>query len=92
MLTIFGYDSDIHRCVPCDNSKRFCKAKGHDFEFISVVTGKDENGPVFNKEVIAELLHRLGRETKTGLTMPQIFREDTGEHIGGFTELMKYKF
>lgn len=92
MLTIFGYDSTIHKCVHCDNAKRFCKAKGHDYEFRSVALGKIDNDIEFDNEVIAELLHRLGRESKTGLTMPQIFREDTGEHIGGFAELMKYKF
>lgn len=92
MLTIFGYDSAIHKCVHCDNAKRFCTQKGIPFEFVSVAPSKDENGPVFDDEAIAELLHRLERDSKVGLTMPQIFREDTGEHIGGFSELRTYKF
>lgn len=44
---------------------------------------------VFDDEVIAELLTRLGRDTQIGLTMPQIF-DDKGAHIGGFTELREY--
>lgn len=92
MLTIFGYDSAIHKCVHCDNAKRFCTQKGIPFEFVSVALGKIDNDIEFDREAISELLHRLGRESKVGLTMPQIFREDTGEHIGGFSELRTYKF
>lgn len=44
---------------------------------------------VFDDEVIAELLTRLGRDTQIGLTMPQIF-DGNGAHIGGFTELREY--
>ncbi len=92
MLTIFGYDSSIHKCVHCDNAKRFCDMKGIPFEFMNVAISKENGDIIFDQEVIDELLHRLNRESKTGLTMPQIFREDTGEHIGGFSELRTYKF
>ena len=90
MVTIYGYDEQFHKCVPCLNAKRFCAAKGKDYNFISVVNGKDENGPIFDESVISELLARLGRKEKTGLSMPQIFDGDT--HIGGFSELRGYSF
>ena len=90
MVTIYGYDEQFHKCVPCLNAKRFCSAKGKNYNFISVVNGKDENGPIFNESVISELLSRLGRKEKTGLTMPQIF--DGNKSIGGFDDLKKYKF
>lgn len=88
MLTIFGYDEKIHKCVPCLNAKRFCTVKKLPYEFISVVNGKDDNGPVFNKSVVDNLLTRLGRDTQVGLTMPQIFWG--GEHIGGFDDLKTF--
>lgn len=86
MYKVFGYDSNIHKCVPCINAKRLLDAKKKDYEFVSVVTGKDENGPVFDDAVIAQLLAKLGRETQIGLTMPQVFAPD-GTHIGGFDQL-----
>lgn len=92
MLMIYGYNSEVRKCVHCDNAKRFCDMKGIPFEFMSVAVGKVGNDIEFDNEVVAELLHRLGRDSKVGLTMPQIFREDTGEHIGGFSELRTYKF
>ncbi|YP_010843959.1 thioredoxin [Salmonella phage KM16] len=85
MLTIYGYDSSIHRCVHCDNAKRLATVKNTEYEFKSVMPEKG----VFDDEVIAELLTRLGRDTQIGLTMPQIF-DGKGAHIGGFTELREY--
>jgi glutaredoxin 3 len=41
---------------------------------------------VFDDVVIDDLLKRLKRESKVGLTMPQIFAPD-GTRIGGFDEL-----
>lgn len=89
MFKVFGYDSAIHKCVPCINAKRLLDAKKQEYEFISVVSGKDENGPIFNQEVIDELLTRLNRPSQVGLTMPQVF-DPKGSHIGGFTELKEY--
>ncbi|AKU43731.1 phage-associated thioredoxin [Citrobacter phage CF1 ERZ-2017] len=85
MLTIYGYDSSIHRCVHCDNAKRLAEVKREMYEFRNVMPEKG----VFDDEVIAELLTRLGRDTQIGLTMPQIF-DGNGAHIGGFTELREY--
>lgn len=85
MLTIYGYDSSIHRCVHCDNAKRLAEVKRETYEFKNVMPEKG----VFDDEVIAELLTRLGRDTQIGLTMPQIF-DAKGAHIGGFTELREY--
>lgn len=90
MVKIYGFDEKYFRCVPCINAKRFCTVKGKEYEFISVVNGRDENGPTFDEDVISELLTRLGRKEKTGLTMPQIFDGDI--HIGGFSELRGYSF
>lgn len=86
MLMIYGFDSSIHKCVYCDNAKRFCTQKGIQYEFINVMP---EPG-VFDDAVIAELLTKLGRDTSIGLTMPQIF-EENGTYIGGFDELRKHK-
>lgn len=80
MLTIFGYDSAIHKCVYCDNAKRLATVKKLPFEFINIMPEKG----VFDDEVIAQLLAKLGRETQIGLTMPQIFWK--GNHIGGFDD------
>lgn len=88
MFTIYGYDEHIHKCVPCINAKRLLATKKKEFEFISVVIGKDENGPVFDDGVILTLLDRLNRDSKVGLTMPQIFEDEV--YIGGFTELREY--
>lgn len=81
MLTIFGYDSTIHKCPYCDNAKRLATMKGIPFQFVNVMPQKE----VFDDAVIADLLKRLGRESKVGLTMPQIFWNE--EHIGGFDQL-----
>lgn len=89
MLTIFGYDEQFHKCVPCINAKRLAEKKGLEYQFISVVKGKDENGPIFNEEVIQDLLDKLGRESKIGLTMPQIF-DSRGTSIGGFAEMIAW--
>lgn len=80
MLTIFGYDSTIHKCPYCDNAKRLATMKGIQFEFINVMPAKGE----FDEEVISDLLKRLGRESKVGITMPQIFWNDN--HLGGFDD------
>lgn len=81
MLTIYGYDSNIHRCVYCDNAKRLADVKKIPYEFINVMPEKS----VFDDKVIGELLQKLGRETQVGLTMPQIFNEAV--HVGGFDDL-----
>ncbi|WFG78794.1 thioredoxin domain protein [Enterobacter phage vB_VIPECLUMC02] len=87
---VFGYDSKHFKCVPCINSKRLLDAKRKDYEFISVTSGNNEDGtPIFNEEVISELLVRLNRPSRVGLTMPQIF-DEKGSPIGGFTELKEY--
>lgn len=89
MYTIFGYDESIHKCVPCINAKRLLDAKKIPYKFISVVSGKGPGGPLFDPEVISELLVRLNRPSQSGLTMPQIF-DPKGAAIGGFTELREY--
>ncbi|AHY25047.1 thioredoxin [Pectobacterium bacteriophage PM2] len=81
MLTIFGYDSNIHKCAYCDNAKRLADVKKIPYQFVNVMPEKG----VFDDEVISKLLKRLGRESATGLTMPQIFFN--ADYIGGFTEL-----
>ena len=81
MLTIYGYDSNIHRCVFCDNAKRLADVKKIPYEFINVMPEKG----VFDEDVIETLLTRLNRESKVSLTMPQIFIRDN--HIGGFDDL-----
>lgn len=85
MFKIYGYDSNIHRCVFCDNAKRLLDVKKQPYEFVNVMPEKG----VFDDEKIAQLLAKLGRESKIGLTMPQVFAPD-GSHIGGFTELREY--
>ncbi|AIZ02721.1 phage-associated thioredoxin [Escherichia phage vB_EcoM_VR26] len=85
MFKVYGYDSSIHRCVFCDNVKRFLDVKKQPYEFINVMPEKG----VFDDEKIAQLLAALGRESQIGLTMPQVFAPD-GSHIGGFTELREY--
>lgn len=87
MFTVFGYDSNIHKCVFCDNAKRLLGVKKQEYSFINVMPEKG----VFDEVVISDLLRRLGRESQVGLTMPQIFAPD-GTHIGGFDELRKFKF
>ena len=87
MLTIFGFDSKIHKCVYCDNAKRFCSQKGIPYKFVNVMPEKD----ILDEDVIKEILNKLGRESRVGLTMPQIFKDD-GTYIGGFNELRKLKF
>lgn len=91
MITIYGYDENVYKCVPCLNAKKFLTQRGKEFEFISIVTDKDENGQnIKNEKVLHELASRLGLDTYEGLTMPQIFNGDV--HIGGFSDLKKYKF
>lgn len=80
MLTIFGYDSKIHKCQYCDNAKRLATMKGLPFNFVNVMPVAGE----FDEPVIADLLKRMGRESKIGITMPQIFWNE--EHIGGFDQ------
>lgn len=87
MFTVFGYDSSIHKCVFCDNAKRLLDVKKQEYAFINVMPEKG----VFDEVVVSDLLRRLGRESRIGLTMPQIFAPD-GTHIGGFDELRKFKF
>lgn len=89
MFKIFGYDNNIHRCVPCLNAKRLLDAKKQPYEFISVVKGKCGNDLEFDNEVIQELLTRLNRPSQVGLTMPQVF-DPKGAHIGGFDQLREY--
>jgi glutaredoxin len=84
MLTIFGYDSTIHKCAYCDNAKRLATMKGIPYKFISVAIGKCGDDLEFDNAVIADLLKRLGRESKVGITMPQIFWNDN--HLGGFDD------
>lgn len=83
MLTIFGYDSSIHKCVYCDNAKRLADVKKIPYEFINVMPEKG----VLDDAIIATLLAKLKRDTQIGLTMPQIFKGDT--YIGGYTEFLK---
>ncbi|AWD91204.1 thioredoxin [Enterobacteria phage vB_EcoM_IME281] len=85
MFKIYGYDSNIHRCVFCDNAKRFLDVKKQPYEFINVMPEKG----VFDDEKIAQLLAALGRESQIGLTMPQVFAPD-GTSIGGFDQLREY--
>lgn len=85
MFKVYGYKSEIHRCVFCDNAKRLLDVKKQSYEFINVMPEKG----VFDDEKIAELLTALGRESQVGLTMPQVFAPD-GSHIGGFNELREY--
>lgn len=85
MLTIFGYDSLIHKCVYCDNAKRLATVKKLPYVFHSVVTGKNEDDLIFDESVIKDMLGRLDLETKDGLTMPQVFWH--GVHIGGFDDM-----
>jgi hypothetical protein len=55
-----------------------------------VTSGNEADGtPILNEEVISELLVRLNRPSRVGLTMPQIF-DEKGSPIGGFTELKEY--
>lgn len=99
MFYIYGYNPDHFACGPCINAKRLCEAKGYDYEFISVSKGTEMGRPVFNQEVIENLLGLLDRETPTGLTMPQIFYIEHGPvlkmndlvHVGGFNELRSFK-
>ncbi|ATN93048.1 NrdC-like glutaredoxin [Salmonella phage Melville] len=85
MFKVFGYDSNIHKCVFCDNAKRLLNVKKQPYEFINIMPEKG----VFDDELIAELLTRLGRDTQIGLTVPQIFAPD-GSYIGGFDKLREY--
>ncbi len=85
MFKVYGYDSNIHRCVFCDNAKRLLEVKKQPYEFINVMPEKG----VFDDEKIAELLAALGRESQVGLTMPQVFAPD-GTSIGGFDQLRAY--
>ncbi|AAU29268.1 NrdC thioredoxin [Escherichia phage JS10] len=85
MFKVYGYDSNIHRCVFCDNAKRLLDVKKQPYEFINVMPEKG----VFDDEKIAELLAALGRESQVGLTMPQVFAPD-GTSIGGFDQLRAY--
>ncbi|QJA42614.1 thioredoxin [Enterobacteria phage vB_EcoM_IME540] len=85
MFKVYGYDSNIHRCVFCDNAKRLLDVKKQPYEFINVMPEKG----VFDDEKIAELLTALGRESQVGLTMPQVFAPD-GTSIGGFDRLRAY--
>ncbi|AWD92122.1 thioredoxin [Escherichia phage CLB_P2] len=85
MFKVYGYDSNIHRCVFCDNAKRLLDVKKQPYEFINVMPEKG----VFDDEKIAELLTALGRESQVGLTMPQVFAPD-GTSIGGFDQLRAY--
>lgn len=79
IVEIFGFDERRKVCPACINAKRFCQVKDYPYTFRSV-----------NEDDTLELLlSRLGREESRGLTMPQIFVD--GEHIGGFTELKKFK-
>lgn len=90
MIEIYGFDEKYFNCVPCQNAKRFCSARKKDYTFKSVVNGKDGSGLVFDEPIVDELLQRLGRESKVGLTMPQVFVD--GVSIGGFDKLREYKF
>lgn len=85
MFKVYGYDSNIHRCVFCDNAKRLLDVKKQPYEFINVMPEKG----VFDDEKIAGLLAALGRESQVGLTMPQVFAPD-GTSIGGFDQLRAY--
>ncbi|QLF81482.1 thioredoxin [Escherichia phage vB_EcoM_FB] len=85
MFKVYGYDSNIHRCVFCDNAKRLLDVKKQPYEFINVMPEKG----VFDDEKIAQLLAALGHESQIGLTMPQVFAPD-GSHIGGFDQLRAY--
>jgi glutaredoxin len=85
MFTVYGYDSNIHRCVFCDNAKRLLDVKKEAYEFINIMPEKG----VFDDAKVQELLTKLGRESQVGLTVPQVFAPD-GSHIGGFDKLREY--
>ena len=87
MLTIYGYLSEVQKCINCDSAKRLCTAKGKDYEFKSLADSKDENGPIFNDN-FKELLVRLNKTTGVGISLPVIFDGDT--KVGGFNELRNY--
>lgn len=84
MVEIYGFHEAVFKCVPCINAKRLAKMKGLEYQFNSVAVSMGPNGPVFDEGIIKELLERLGRESKVGLSMPQIFVD--GEYVGGFDQ------
>ena len=51
MFKVYGYDSNIHKCVYCDNAKRLLTVKKQPFEFINIMPEKG----VFDDEKIAEI-------------------------------------
>lgn len=88
MLKIYGYLPEIQKCINCDSAKRLCTAKKVEFEFVSLADSRDDSGPVFNDDVINDLLKKLGRTSVVGLSLPVIFNDET--HVGGFNELRTY--
>ncbi|MFP9058829.1 glutaredoxin domain-containing protein, partial [Enterococcus faecalis] len=40
MFKVYGYDSNIHKCVYCDNAKRLLTVKKQPFEFINIMPEK----------------------------------------------------
>ncbi|ADG36082.1 NrdC thioredoxin [Acinetobacter phage Acj61] len=85
MITIYGFLPEIQKCINCDGAKRLCTAKKREFEFVSLADSKNEEGPVFNDEIIADLLQKLRRTSIVGLSLPVVFEDE--KHIGGFNEL-----
>lgn len=56
MFKVYGYDSNIYKCVYCDNVKCFLIVKKQLFEFINIMLEKG----VFDDEKIVEFLIKLG--------------------------------
>ncbi|ASU00530.1 thioredoxin [Aeromonas phage AS-yj] len=89
MITIFGFDPDNYKCVPCIKAKKFADTKKLDYVFKPILkTGTSEESRS-NKKELGERRKALGLEI-TGFTMPQIFVGDV--LIGGFDELRNYEF
>lgn len=84
MYTIYGYLPEVQKCINCDSAKRLCTAKKKDFEFLSIASGTDENGPIWTKE-FHSMLAKLGKTSPVGISLPVIFEGET--LIGGFNEL-----
>ncbi|QHJ75824.1 thioredoxin [Acinetobacter phage vB_AbaM_PhT2] len=86
MYTIYGYLPEVQKCINCDSAKRLCTAKGKEYEFVSIASGTDENGPIWTKEFHG-MLAKLGKTSPVGISLPVIFKGDV--YIGGFAELRK---
>lgn len=89
MVTIYGWDEDDFRCVPCLKAKRICEVKGIDYVFIPVAKFNPTIEHHENMKEIQEKLQSLGKELKS---FPQVFASSHGDvtHVGGFTDLKEF--